>query len=87
MQAQTRNSHLDAVRQAVAARAHPTSLTDHDLDCARRLIDNAHHHLREAYRLLKADDSLRIQAETAGRAIRKAGEAVQARMPVPGRAH
>lgn len=82
MQTQTHNRHLDGVRQALTA--HPTQITEHDLDCARRLLDNAHQHLREVYKLLKPDTVLRIQAETAGQAIRRAGEAVAARMPVQG---
>lgn len=80
--AQTHNPHCDAVR---AACAHPTSITEHDLACASRLIENAHAHLREAYRLLKPDNVLRIQAETAGASAKRLREAIQARGA--GRAH
>jgi hypothetical protein len=63
----------------VAATPHPTPLTDHELNCARLLTENALAQLREAYRLLNQDNALRIQAETAGSTAKRLREAIAAR--------
>lgn len=82
----THNRHLDTARQIVAGMPHPTPLDQHELDCARRLARNAYAQLQEALKLVKADNVLNAQADTALHAVRRLGEAAAARMH-QGRAH
>ena len=51
------------------SQAFPTPISDHDLACASALAAKAREFVAEAYRLLKTDDSLCVQAETAGKAV------------------
>lgn len=51
------------------SQAFPTPISEHDLACARALAEKAREFVAEAYRLLKSDHSLCIQAETAGKAV------------------
>lgn len=82
---QTHNRHLDTTRAVVAATPHPTTLHQLDLITAIKLADMAREQLQHAYKALKPDDALRIQAETAGLAVKRLVEAARARLP--GRAH
>lgn len=81
---QTHNRHLDASRAIVAATPHPTSVSPHDLDCARRMAENALAQLREAFRLVRTDTVLYVRAEQAGKAASDLRDSCAARM---GRAH
>lgn len=81
---QTHNRHLDASRAIVAGTPHPTTVAPHDLDCARRLAENALAQLREAFRLVRTDNVLYVRAEQAGKAASDLRDSCAARM---GKAH
>ena len=63
------------------SQAFPTSVSEHDLTCARMLAENARQQLAEAYRLLQNDPSLCVQAESAGKAVAHLVKGVGFRMP------
>lgn len=63
------------------SQAFPTNISDHDLACAGKLAETARQCLAEAYRLLKTDHSLCVQAETAGKAVAHLVKGVGFRMP------
>lgn len=78
----TRNRHCDAVRAEVASRAFPCAIDPHDLQCAAILAQNARAMLAEAFRLLRQDNVLRVQAETAGIGAKRLLGSINARRGV-----
>ena len=62
------------------SQAFPTTIPEHDLDCALRLAENARLQLVEAFRLSKTDNVLRVRAETAGKACQQLAESVRSRL-------